>query len=402
MRFPPNHLPRYSVAASQPALALVSSPNASLSLVEDGHTKYHIDCPACAIVKDTFVTPLSADMTFRQAVEAFQTSRAAPEEAKRRSARYVSERTWRGDRDKFSRLAIFFGDIPLRQIHIGHLRSYQQARLRGDGFTRKVSKDRIVVSIACPTTINKELAHLERLLRLAGLWTPELDRFYKPFQDRERDIPKSLSFDEQERFLEIAALKPEWSVVYWYSLLALDLTWSTDEMRTIRQGECNLNYNVIGVNRDFGKNKYRRRETEICSADAVWALQQLVRRSIKLVGEGSDKFVFPIRRHKGKYDGDVPMSSTGLRKHFEEIREAAGVPWFCLNGWRHTAATRLAEAGVPIAIIMARMGHCNPAMTAHYTHISKQAERLAINGAGKQKPVKSIDARALHASVAGY
>lgn len=74
------------------------------------------------------------------------------------------------------------------------------------------------------------------------------------------------------------------------------------------------------------------------------------------------------------------MGPTGIRKQFEAVRDAADLKWFNLNGWRHTAITRMAEAGIPIATIMARAGHCSPKMTAHYTHISMQAERMAMQG----------------------
>jgi len=40
----------------------------------------------------------------------------------------------------------------------------------------------------------------------------------------------------------------------------------------------------------------------------------------------------------------------------------------------------MAEAGIPIATIMARAGHCSPKMTAHYTNISSYAERIAMQG----------------------
>lgn len=38
----------------------------------------------------------------------------------------------------------------------------------------------------------------------------------------------------------------------------------------------------------------------------------------------------------------------------------------------------MAQAGIPIATIMVRAGHSAPKMTAHYTHISMQAERMAM------------------------
>jgi integrase len=94
--------------------------------------------------------------------------------------------------------------------------------------------------------------------------------------------------------------------------------------------------------------------------------------------------LYPARVTRNNFDGSRHMGETGIRKQFEAVRKAAQVPWFRLNGWRHTAITRFAEAGVPIATIMARAGHCSPKMMAHYLHISMQAERMAMQSMNRK------------------
>ncbi len=84
----------------------------------------------------------------------------------------------------------------------------------------------------------------------------------------ECEIPKALSPEEQERFLEVAASRPEWEVVYWYSLLAVHIAFSSDEIRTLQQGDINITHQIIAVNRKAGKNKYRRREVRLQSLAA--------------------------------------------------------------------------------------------------------------------------------------
>lgn len=42
---------------------------------------------------------------------------------------------------------------------------------------------------------------------------------------------------------------------------------------------------------------------------------------------------------------------------------------------RHTYVSLHAEAGTPQAMIQANVGHSNPAMTAHYTHVNEEAAR---------------------------
>ncbi|QHI68760.1 tyrosine-type recombinase/integrase [Tichowtungia aerotolerans] len=44
---------------------------------------------------------------------------------------------------------------------------------------------------------------------------------------------------------------------------------------------------------------------------------------------------------------------------------------------RHSYVTLHAEAGTPQAMIQANVGHANPAMTAHYTHVGEEAARRA-------------------------
>jgi hypothetical protein len=75
------------------------------------------------------------------------------------------------------------------------------------------------------------------------------------------------------------------------------------------------------------------------------------------------------------------MTEFGLWKPFDEVRKAAGVPWLRIHDLRHTAITRLAEAGTPIAVIMSMAGHLSARMTAHYTSVSDSAKRLALGNA---------------------
>ena len=42
---------------------------------------------------------------------------------------------------------------------------------------------------------------------------------------------------------------------------------------------------------------------------------------------------------------------------------------------RHAYVSLHAEAGTPQAMIQANVGHSNPAMTAHYTHVNEETAR---------------------------
>ena len=364
-------------------------------------------------------------MVFTEAATAFLDSRTAP--VTPAGVRYVGKNTYKGYAQKLKALKIFFGDMPLEEIHLGNLIKYQEARTAGDGFTRKLGKVEIQSPAGAAKT-NAELRLLLRVLKQAFASIPkrtsweeannppdlkltafaqnlaQIEMFYLPFQVTETDIPRALSPEEQDRFMMVASSNPDWHPIWWYSLAAVHLTFSSDEMRTIRIGDINLTHQIVGVNRRYGKNKFRRRDVPVSDGSCMWALDRLIERAQRVTGRRPEPhhFLFPGRVVRNVFDPETHMSETGLRKPFEAVRDKAELAWFQLNGWRHTAITRLAEAGVPIAIIMRRSGHMTPKMSAHYTHISEQAERLAIMGASQRKPVISIQAAQLRRQVSGY
>ncbi len=52
---------------------------------------------------------------------------------------------------------------------------------------------------------------------------------------------------------------------------------------------------------------------------------------------------------------------------------------YSLHSFRHTFVSFCANAGVPLAIVAEIVGHGNPAMTRHYSHITTEAKRGAID-----------------------
>lgn len=68
---------------------------------------------------------------------------------------------------------------------------------------------------------------------------------------------------------------------------------------------------------------------------------------------------------------------------------------YSLHSFRHTFVSFCANAGVPLAIVAEIVGHGNPAMTRHYSHITTEAKRGAIEALPVLEssfPTKSIEA----------
>jgi integrase len=61
-----------------------------------------------------------------------------------------------------------------------------------------------------------------------------------------------------------------------------------------------------------------------------------------------------------------------VSKRFDRLVRAAGVPRIRLHDLRHTAATLLLEAGVPLKVVTERLGHSSTRITSDlYQHASE-------------------------------
>ena len=71
------------------------------------------------------------------------------------------------------------------------------------------------------------------------------------------------------------------------------------------------------------------------------------------------------------------MCSRTGRREGADIRDDAKVS--CrLHDLRHTAATKMAEAGTPESTMLSLMGHISRQMMEHYSHIRMAAKRAAV------------------------
>ena len=105
-------------------------------------------------------------------------------------------------------------------------------------------------------------------------------------------------------------------------------------------------------------------------------------RSKMLGAVKPEHFLFPTLREKHTrktdplyggvgYDPTHPQSSWD--KEWNELRKRAGISHRRFHDLRHSYITRAAEAGVPLLVIQAQVGHLSTEMVAHYTHVCQEA-----------------------------
>lgn len=341
------------------------------------HSYGHIDCPACDRARTLTLQKITLDMSFSEASALWLASRSPEPSAK--AAKYIRDTTKKSYFAYMDSLNLFFGNLRLSEIHLGHLREYQAARVTGaPPFIRKRRPNKNVNPGPCPAQpkkVNQELGQLKRILSRAGCWTHELAEYYEPLLEEESDIPRALSAEEQKRWLDVALTQQRWWLVYWYSVLAFETSMSTNELRSLRIGDVNLYHSIVNIPPAGGKNKHRVRTIPLITAEVKWSAEQLLARARDLGASSPLDYLFPFRRPPYPFDPSKPMTVSGIKMLWNEVRTSSNLRWFRPYDTRHTAITRWAETGVDISDIKKMAGHISDRMSLHYTHISEEAKR---------------------------
>ncbi len=75
-----------------------------------------------------------------------------------------------------------------------------------------------------------------------------------------------------------------------------------------------------------------------------------------------------------------------LTRHFQTLSKKAKVPEIRLHDLRHTHATLMIAAGVPVKVVSERLGHSTPAFTMTvYQHVLPGMQREAVQLVADQK-----------------
>jgi integrase len=304
--------------------------------------------------------PLSPSLPFRQAAQQWLDARQFGQIKSK--VRYCAPATLKFYANVLHALTLFFGSLPLEEIHLGNVESYRLERSEKAGPNKIIQEENVLIAI----------------LKRAGCWSAEMAEQYEPIQRVESDIPRALSPQEQAHWLEIAKSNPRWQIVYWYSMIAFRTTASNCEMRGIRLQDINLYQQVVTIQSPHAKNKFRIRTVPL-PPDALWAMERLIERARSCGSTLPHQFLFPIATSKYSWNPERCCTEWAIRRpYWEEVQGAANLPDFTLHHLRHTAITRMAEAGVPMPVILSLAGHISMRMQQHYTSISDQAKRKAI------------------------
>jgi integrase len=329
------------------------------------HTKGHIACPACEAARALMIDPSRlAALSFRDAAKIWFDAHVQS----------VGAGTKRHYTNCINRLTAFFGELQLREIHVGHFEQYQKMRTAGEGGMRR----------AGPSLVNHELNTLSQILARANLWAPIMPH-YKPLRLPRPKVGCALASEDEERLFRIAASNPRWKVAYCCAILTANTTAGPNEIRHLRRGDVDLDPPAIRIDEGV-KNEYRRRTIPL-NLPAAWAMRQLVNRARDLGDMDPGHYILPHRAPDGTNGFDPTRPISSWRGSWNKLRKAAGMPNLRMYDLRHHAITRLLEdEDVSERTVIELAGHVSRAMLERYSHIRMRTKKEAVDALAKKTP----------------
>ncbi len=229
-----------------------------------------------------------------------------------------------------------------------------------------------------PSTVNRELELLSKIFSLAidqGIAIQNPCQKVKRFrEDNERN--RYLSDEEEPRLLSMltgprASLRP-------LVVLAIHTGMRRGELLSLRWANVDFERGLVHV-----MNSHREQTKSGHSRSIPMnriARQQLLSLQTE---SGDTEYVF-VNKNTGRPRTDV-------KRGFRSACEKAGLEDFRFHDLRHTAATRLGDAGVDTRRIMAILGHRCMQTSARYTHATDDGLRRAIETLAQRQ--KQTDAK---------
>ncbi len=276
----------------------------------------------------------------------------------------LARRTVTIEKANLKHLKPFFGKRLLFQITPELITRYQATRL-GQG--------------AAPKTVNLELGTLRAILRQHRLWAA-IQPDVKLLRVQE-DKGRALTADEEKSLLD-ACRNSRSRALYTAAVLALNTAMRSGELRLLRWRQVNFTASTLTVGMsktDAGTGRIIPLNTRALTVLKFWAGLFPQR--------APSHFVFPAERYgqrgekkPGIYNADPTRPLGRWKVAWESARTTAKVR--CrFHDLRHTACTRMLEAGVPfsaVALVMGWSASATVRMARRYGHVGQDSLRQAV------------------------
>ncbi len=238
----------------------------------------------------------------------------------------------------------YFEKIMVRHITVQMVDSYKAKRKKAG---------------AAPATINNELANLSHILTTAMRWQ-YIDRNVVSSVDKVKlamKTPRFLTQEEIGRLIEAA----EGSHIHPIIVTAIHTGMRKSEMLNLQYSDIDFDNGKIAVQSkpDWHTKNYKPRVLKLTPVlDRTLRLHRQVQKS---QGYLSD-YVFTYEGKRIIWGVDIGLKT---------ITEKAGLKGVTLHALRHTFASQMVMAGVPLRVVQELMGHQSYQTTLQYAHLQK-------------------------------
>jgi integrase len=337
---------------------------AKTASVLPGHSPGHVNCPGCEANRRKVAPPEEfALLLFPEAARIWLDEHRSE----------IAPKTLEGYEYYLRSLTKFFAELPLKDIHIGHLESYQEFRrtpwVDDDGREWK----------AGASCINHELNTLKQILGRAELWSALAPRYRQLPQPKSRVGQALQDTEAEQRLFDAAASNPRWKLAYWASLLTANTGAGPNEIRHLRLCDLNLDSKPPFICIRMGlKNEYRERVLPL-NDSALWAVRQILKRAKRIGACEPEHFLMPHRARQGGDGWGFTRPIGSWKKAWWGLRKAAGMPTLRMYDLRHHALTKLYEqADVAEQVSVEIAGHEDTKMKMTYGHARLKVKHKAL------------------------
>ncbi|MGH7800985.1 MAG: tyrosine-type recombinase/integrase [Thermodesulfobacteriota bacterium] len=274
----------------------------------------------------------------------------------------IQIRSWYRYEYGLRRLIELYGDKKLSEITPKDVDDYKTLRLRD----------------AKPATVNREIATLRQIFNLAKRWNKffgenpvSISKLLPEHNQKER----ILSYEEETKLFSLG--NPCLRAII---ITALNTGMRKTEILTLKWFNVELENGVITIDQTNTKTKKTRRIP-------INSTMRKLLREQKLRCGGSEHVFLSQAGTPYKFHDS-------LKGAFERTCKKAGITGLRFHDLRHTAATRMIEAGASIVAVSKILGHSDIKMTMRYSHPDnslKEAVELLTNDFSRSVTDKITD-----------
>lgn len=218
-------------------------------------------------------------------------------------------------------------------------------------------QDKLFSRDITPATVNRYMAALKVILNMALKQWGVLQKLpYIPMYKEQRKKIRYLTKEEEDQLLTLTREAGREDIADMFAAL-LDTGFRFSEM-------ANLTFDAI----DFDQGVVH-----------CWYNKSDRPRTVPLTKRA--KVIFQKRREELAGDKPFPLTYDEVRWYFEKAKAEMGLlndKDFTIHALRHTFASRLVQAGVPLYVVKQLLGHSSIQVTERYAHLADPNLRHAI------------------------